>query len=288
MTTTSKCIVACIDGSELSNAVIEQAIWLAQNSQFRLKFIHTIEHSHTSDQVHREGAMTPNMTEHLLDELSDQEHEQSKALIAQGKVILQAAMEKAQQAGLVDCVAKQRHGSLAETLQDLKDEYDLVVLGARGENHSDASQGLGSQLEQAIRVLSCPVFIVKDTFKQPSSILFAYNGSPTSKKALGVIKQAQFLTEQQTLHVVSVNKTQEQAQALVDEAISLLNGVAMPIESAALTGEASLALLAYQQQNNIDNIAMGAFSHGKLHGFFFGSFTTRMLLESNTNFLLIR
>ena len=39
---------------------------------------------------------------------------------------------------------------------------------------------------------------------------------------------------------------------------------------------------------DIDTTAMGAFSHGKLHGFFFGSFTTRMLLESATNFLLIR
>ena len=33
---------------------------------------------------------------------------------------------------------------------------------------------------------------------------------------------------------------------------------------------------------------MGAFSHSKLHGFIFGSFTTRMLLESETQFLLVR
>ncbi len=288
MTTTSKCILACIDGSELSNAVIDHAIWLAQTSQLNLKFIHTIEHSHMSSLVHREGAMIPNMAEHLLGELSDEEREQSKTLIAQGKLILQAAMDKAVQAGLSDTTAKQRHGSVSEALQDLKSEYDLVVLGARGENHVGETQGLGSQLEDAIRAIHSPVFIVKGEFKQPTSILFAYNGSPTSKKALGFIKQAPFMSMQQTLHLVSVHKIQEQAQALIDEATNLLNGIASPVISTALVGEASLALLAYQKQNSIDSIAMGAFSHGKLHGFFFGSFTTRMLLESDANFLLVR
>jgi hypothetical protein len=68
-----KCILACIDGSVLSDAVIEQAMWLANNSQFSIKFLHTIEHSHLSKQVHHEGTLTPNMTENLLNELSDEE-----------------------------------------------------------------------------------------------------------------------------------------------------------------------------------------------------------------------
>lgn len=288
MTTTSKCILACIDGSELSNSVIDHAIWLAQTSQSSLKFIHTIEHSHISEIVHGEGNLLPNMTEHLLSELSDQERAQSKGLIAEGKLILQNAMDKAEQAGLTNTIVKQRHGSLSEALQDLKAEYDLVVLGARGENHAGDAQGLGSQLEDAIRALHSPVFIVKAEFKQPTSVLFAYNGSPTSNKALDFIKKAPFMSTEQTLHLVSVDKTSEQAQALIDQATSLLKGIASPIVSAALVGEVAPTILAYQKDNNIDCVAMGAFSHGKLHGFFFGSFTTQMLLESKTNFLLVR
>ena len=56
----------------------------------------------------------------------------------------------------------------------------------------------------------------------------------------------------------------------------------------AMTGEAVEALTHYQTTHGIDITVMGAFSHGKLHRFFFGSFTTQMLIESNTQFLLVR
>ncbi|MDT8371937.1 MAG: universal stress protein [Gammaproteobacteria bacterium] len=288
MTAASKCILVCIDGSELSKSVIDYAIWLAQNSQLSLKFVHTIEHSHTSEIAHKEGNLLPNMTENLLSELSDEERAKSKILIAEGKLILQAAMDKAMQAGLTNTIVKQRHGRLSEALQDLNGDYELVVLGARGKNHAGDTQGLGSQLEDAIRALHSPMCIVKTEFKQPTSLLFAYNGSPTSKKALDFIKKAPFISAQLTLHLVSVHKTSEQAQVLIDEASSFLNGIASPIVSTALVGEVSSAILAYQSENAIDFTVMGAFSHGKLHGFFFGSFTTRMLLEGKTNFLLVR
>lgn len=289
MTATSKCILACIDGSELSNSVIDYAIWLAQNSLLNVKFIHTIEHSHTSDIVHGEGNLLPNMTENLLSELSDEERAQSKTLIAEGKIILQAALDKATQAGLTNIIVKQRHGSVSEALQDLNAEYDLAVLGARGENHVGASQGLGSQLEDAIRAINSPVFIVKGDFKAPTSLLVAYNGSPTSKKALDVLKHASFLNNDLAIHVVAVHKTVEHAQALIDEALTLLvESHFTNVTGNALVGEISEQLIQYQQQNKIDVTAMGAFSHGQLHGFFFGSFTTKMLLESKTNFLLSR
>jgi nucleotide-binding universal stress UspA family protein len=75
---------------------------------------------------------------------------------------------------------------------------------------------------------------------------------------------------------------------LIDEANDSLKGIAIPVVTAALIGEASIAIFAYQKENMVDTIAMGAFSHGKVHGFFFGSFTTRMLLETDANFILVR
>jgi nucleotide-binding universal stress UspA family protein len=55
-----------------------------------------------------------------------------------------------------------------------------------------------------------------------------------------------------------------------------------------LKGDTIEQLTSYQKENQIDITAMGAFSHGKLHGFFFGSFTTKMIQQSDCNFLLIR
>ena len=281
-------ILAGIDGSELGDAVAEHAIWMSKNSQIPVKFLHTIEHSHHSEHPHREGTITPNMKEQLLDELSDEERQESKRLIAQGKVILDNAKQKAEQAGLTDSVTRQRHGTLPEALADLDTEAAIVVLGAKGEDHTGEKKGLGSQLEQAIRAIHTPVFIVKDNFKEPKRLMFAYNASPTSIKALDLIKQSTLCNPSLDVHVVSVQKNLDDAQALVEDARAVLAEANITVTTKALVGEVIDELTSYQQQNDIDITAMGAFSHGQLHGFFFGSFTTRMLLESSTSFLLVR
>ncbi len=281
-------ILAGIDGSNFSNSVIDYSIWISKQSESPVKFLHTIEHSHHSDIPHHEGNLTPNMKENLLEELSDEERLESKKMIADGKIILDNAREKAEQAGLTDIIAKQRHGTLPEALVDLESELSMVVLGSKGEDHQGEKQGLGAQLEEAIRAIHIPVFIVKGEFSTPKKMMFAYNGSPTSKTALQLVAQGHFCNQALELHIVSVKSTLEDAQELIDEATAVFEKAGVTITATALAGEAVDELTAYQQKNDIDVTAMGAFSHGKVHGFFFGSFTTRMLLESNTNFLLIR
>ncbi|NQZ54237.1 MAG: universal stress protein [Piscirickettsiaceae bacterium] len=282
-------ILAGIDGSDLGKSVARYAIWLSQNSQSPVKFLHTIEHSHRSENAHHEGTLTPNMKEHLLDELSDEERLESKQLIADGKVILNNARQMAEQAGLTDIIAKQRHGTLPEALADLESEIAMAVLGSKGEDHDGNKKGLGSQLEGAIRAIHSPVFIVKNTdFSEPKKLMFAYNGSPTSKIALEFIKRGTFCTQSLEVHLVSVQKNIADAEKLIAEAQVVLTEGDINFVATALAGDAMDELTRYQQENDIDTTAMGAFSHGKVHGLFFGSFTTRMLLESSTNFLLIR
>ena len=289
MTTENKgLILAAIDGSELSNEVTDCAIWMATTSQSPLKILHTIEHSHQSETPHHEGTLTPNMKEQLLDELSDEERAASKQLIADGKSIINAARDKAQKAGLKEVIAKQRHGSLPEALIDLESELALVILGAKGQDHQGDKQGLGAQLEDAIRAIHTPVFIVKNTFSAPRKMMVAYNGSPTSKKVLQQISQGGFCKQGVEIHIVSVKADLAEAQLLIDEANAEFTNTESVVKSKAIMGEAIEELTAYQENNDIDVTAMGAFTHGKVHGFFFGSFTTRMLLESNTHFLLIR
>jgi len=283
-----KCILACIDGSELSDAVIEQAIWLANNSQSPIKFLHTIEHSHLSEQVHHVGTLTPNMTENLLNELTDEERTESKRLIAEGKTILTNAVLRAEQAGLTNIIAKQRHGTLSEVLHDLELEIEIVVLGATGQNHNGDKKGLGSQLEEAIRVIHQPIVIVKKPFVVPRNLMLAYNGSPTSKKAIEIIKKDLFSTQLCNIHIVSVQRNIEDAQRLVEEVETALSSFNCIVKTTALKGEPVELLTRYQQEHHIDLTMMGAFSHGKIHGFMFGSFTTQMLLDGSSNFFLLR
>ena len=281
-------ILAGVDGSELSGSVLDYAIWLSKKSAAPLKLLHTIEHSHHSEQVGHEGNLTPNIKEHLLDELSDEERLESKKLIADGKQILNEAKDKAEAAGLSDVIAKQRHGTLPEALLDLQSHLAMVVLGSKGRDHEGDLHGLGAQLEDAIRVINKPVFITKSTFKEPKKVMFAYNGSPTSHKALNLLSNMALFKQGLEIHVVSVQKNLAAAQNLIEDAQSVLNAAGLDMIGQAITGEAVEALTHYQMVHDIDITVMGGFSHGKLHGFFFGSFTTQMLLESNTQFLLVR
>lgn len=287
-TEVDKCILACIDGSILSDAVIDQAIWLAKNSQFPIKFLHTIEHSHLTEHVHHEGNLTPNMTENLLQDLTDEERTESKRLMAEGKTILNNAIQRAEQAGLTTVIAKQRHGTLSEVLHDLKAEIEIVVLGATGEDHNGDKKGLGSQLEQAIRVTHQPMVIVKKPFVAPHNLMLAYNGSPTSIKAIEILKKELFATQSLNIHIVSVQNNIKDSQRLVDEVETALSSAKYIIKTTALSGDPLEQLTNYQQQHHIDLTMMGAFSHGKIHGFMFGSFTTQMLLDGSTNFFLLR
>jgi len=287
-TVDKKCILACIDGSQLSDSVIDQAIWLAINSQVPIKFLHTIEHSHLTEHLHHEGNLTPNMTENLLSELTDEERTESKRLIAEGKTILNNAVQRAQQSGLTNIIAKQRHGTVSEVLQDLEMEIEIVVLGATGEDHHGDKTGLGSQLEQAIRVTHKPMVIVKKPFVAPRNLMLAYNGSPTSKKSIEIIKKDVFSIQSFDIHIVSVQKNIEDAQRLISDVELALSSVKCVLKTTALTGDPVEQLTQYQQQYNIDLTMMGAFSHGKIHGFMFGSFTTQMLLDGSSNFFLLR
>ena len=282
-----KYILVGIDGSAISDDLIQYAIWLSQSNALPIKLLHTIEHSHQSENAHHEGNLTPNIRRELLQELSEEERQQSKVLLAKGKALINTAKQKVLDAGIQSVVTQLRHGTLPEAVADLADEIALLMLGSKGKDHKDDEKGLGYHLEQAIKATDKPVFIAKKTFSQPKKVLFAYNGSPTSKRALAMLTKDTIYKEALEVHVVCVNNDQQLAKSLVDEAQQALSKT-NHVVTKVLTGDTITQLTAYQQENAIDITVMGAFSHGKLHGFFFGSFTVKMIQQSGTNFLLIR
>jgi len=288
MSENNKYILVGIDGSAISNALVDYAIWLAKSNGLTIKLIHTIEHSHHTENPHHEGNLTPNIRRELLKELSEEERVESKALIAQGKELINAAKEKVLAAGIDNVVAKLRHGTLPEAIEDLKAETQLIMLGSKGISHQDEELGLGFHLEESIRATETPVFIAQKDFSDPKKVLFAYNGSPTAKRALAMITQDTIYKEPLEIHIVSVNNDSKLAQQLVTEAQAAFTDSSNTIITKTLSGDTIEQLTQYQKENQIDITAMGAFSHGKVHGFFFGSFTTKMIQQSDTNFLLIR
>jgi nucleotide-binding universal stress UspA family protein len=205
----------------------------------------------------------------------------------QGKLILQAAKEHVQKSGVDDPTCTQRHGDLIESLIDLESNIRVLVLGLRGKVHDSENNQIGAKLEAIIRSLHKPILIVNGTFKLPERIMLAYDGSEAANKAVDMITSSP-LYKGLTCHIVCVNKNEDTASKLLDEATKKLQASAIDTVSVRLKGKAELELCAYQDKHNIDLTIMGAFSHTRLHDMLLGSFTHKMLVSTSKPLLLLR
>lgn len=89
-------VMACVDGSEISNAVVDYSAWIAQKVNSPLELVHSIEHSQLLDHTDHSGNLTPNTSDTLAKTLSEDERLESKRLIEAGKHILEKPLNALQ------------------------------------------------------------------------------------------------------------------------------------------------------------------------------------------------
>lgn len=280
-------VMACVDGSELSSGVVEYAAWIAEKVNSPLELVHAIEHSQLLEHTDHSGNLTPNMRENLAKTLAEDERAESKRLIEEGKQMLAKAKSSIENRAIKHIQTKQRHGTISEALTDLESEIRVLVLGLRGEDHTESQRGIGSHLEESIRALHRPIFIVSEAFKEPKSLMLAYNDTDAAQKALQMVCRSPLYVSMK-IHLVHVTDNQAKGEQLLKEAQTSLQAAGLDYEAVLLNGDPQTQLLAYQDQHDIDITMMGAFSHGKLRNLFLGSFTLKMLEHNKKPILLMR
>lgn len=279
--------IACIDGSPFSTAVCDYAFWLSQSLASPLKALHAIEHGSNAAVADLSGAIGLGAQELLLTELTELEQQRNKLEIQKGRQMLAVVAERAEAAGIDKCMPVQRHGTLVESLIELEDDARVVVLGIRGEATEQDATDLGAHLESLIRSIARPIFVVNREFSKPKAAMLAYDGSPCSEKALSMV-QTSPLFEDLPVHVVHVAKDEAKGQLLVNKAKAALEENNRHVFAKVLLGDATDALCQYQQTHDIDLTVMGSFSHNRLRDMVFGSFTMKMLLNTDKPLLLLR
>lgn len=288
MTNDKKLILACIDGSRLSEAVCDYAVWLAQRVEGPLKLMYTIDHHpEMAKEVDLSGNLGVDSRAHLLEEITSSEHTRSKLRLKEGKKILQSAKERVVEDGFSDPIMCMQHGSLIESLLEVKEDLRIIVVGARGKIHEDQPDKIGAKLESMVRSLHGHILVAYEAFKTPQRIMIAYDGSEASDKHIDMIANSP-LYKGLSCHLVCVNK-KDTANSLIENALHKLKSARWSeIISASLQGKTEHELCEYQVSHDIDLTIMGAFSHSRLHDLILGSFTTKMLLNTNTPLLLLR
>lgn len=277
-------ILTCIDGSRYGAAVCDYAGWIAQRTGAPVKLLHNIERVTTPAVADLTGSIGLGSQDELLAELTTLEQQRSKLQLEQGRLMLDDARTRAVSGGAERVVTCQRHGSLVESLVDLEDHIRVLVLGIRGEEHGESNQGLGAQLESVVRSLHKPILVVNREFKAPRSIMLAYDGSESARKALDMVASSPVFKEVEC-HLVYVG---DGADSVLTEGAEALSHGGVSVISTNLQGKTVQALIAYQQEHEIDLTVMGAFSHSKLRDLLLGSVTAKMLLGTNQPLLLLR
>ena len=288
MNNDNQMILACVDGSILSEAVCDYAAWIVKRIDSPLKLLHTIDHHHEKGElIDLSGSIGIDSRDHLLEEMASHEQQQSKLRIKQGKSILQAAKQRVIQDGVNDPVTCIRHGSLIDSLIEFESDIRILVIGVRGKVHENQTGQIGEKIESLIRSLHRPILVICTEYQFPERIMIAYDGSEAAEKAVEMVACSP-LYKGLECHLVCAGKKASAEGQLEKAAEKLKKSGDKEIFIARLDGKAEEKLCEYQDSHNIDLTIMGAFSHTRIHDLLLGSFTVKMLINSKKPLLLLR
>jgi nucleotide-binding universal stress UspA family protein len=280
-------VIACIDGSASAPAVCDYAAWASLRLQAPLAFLHVLDQRQYPVAADLSGNIGLGSREHLLEELAALDEKRGKLALEHGRILLDAARERARADGVAACELRQRHGDLATTLHELENGIRLLVIGRQGEASGNLGQQIGSHLENVIRTLRRPILVATPDFRQPHSVMFAFDGSATTRKGIEMLVGSP-LFEGLPIHVVMIGAETGELRAQLEWAQQSLRKAGFAVHGAILAGDVEPTLHAYQAEHAIDLLVMGAYGHSRIRQFLVGSTTTNMLRTSATPVLLLR
>jgi len=283
-------VIACIDGSQVAMDVCDAAAWASLKMRAPLDLLHVLdkdEYPKADKQSDLSGNIGLGSREHLLEELTELDARRSKLALEHGKLMLEDARQRVEADGAEAVTTHQRHGSLLETLQEAQQDMRLLVMGRQGEAHDNQAHSLGSHLENVVRAMDKPIMVVVPGFKAPSRFMFAYDGSKTAQKALDKLAQSPLLKGLEC-HLVMVADEDDKHLSDLNSAEDRLKAAGYQVKATLKQGDVQPVLSAYQQQQGIDLLVMGAYGHSRIRQFLVGSNTAKMVRLSDVSMLLLR
>ncbi|WIX32581.1 universal stress protein [Salinicola sp. JS01] len=280
-------VMAAIDGSQFSEGVCDYAAWASLALEAPLTFVHVVDNHPQTAEADLSGNIGLGSREHLLEELSALDEQRAKIAQEQGRLMLQAARERAVENGVAEPTTHQRNGTLVETLEELADQTRLLVMGKRGETAHQDRDHLGSSLERVVRGLHRPILMVPEAFKRPEKVMIAFDGSKTTRKGVEMLARSP-LFQGIPVHVVIVGAETGDHRSQLDWALATLREAGHEAEGAIRAGEVEPTLHTYQEEQGIDLLVMGAYGHSRIRQLLVGSTTTEMLRKADIPVLLLR
>lgn len=280
-------VVACIDDSRAAPAVCSYAAWASQHMDTPVTLLHVVNEERYPPEPDLAGNIGLGSREQLLEDLSELDRKRAKLALEHGSHMLDEAEQIVSAAGVGDIAKRQRHGDLTESLLAIEGDTRLFVMGLHGESSSDRGTRIGSQLETVIRSVRRPILLVPGQFTQPRSAMLAFDGSATAFKGVELLADSPVL-KGMPLHLVMVGADTREHWQQLEKAKQRLAGLDSDITLAVRAGDVEQTLLAYQEEQGLDVMVMGAYGHSRIRQFFVGSTTTNMLRTAEKPLVILR
>lgn len=277
-------VIACIDGTSVSTSVNDYAAWASLRLEAPLVLLHVLDKEEYPTQRDLSGSIGLGSREALLQELAELDEKRGKLALEQGRLMLDAARQRAIEDGVSNPIVHQRHGSLLDSLVAIEQDTRLLVLGKHEEN---LGEHVGSRLETLARTLHRPMLIATAEFKAPQRIMIAYDGSATAQKVLDTVAGSP-LFRGLPCHVVMVGADSTANHEQLASARQSLEASGFDVTTALEDGEVERVLCDYRAANNIDLLVMGAYGHSVIRRFLVGSTTTSVIRNATVPVLLMR
>ncbi len=277
-------VIACIDGTDVSTAVSDYAAWSSLRLEAPLIVLHVLDRSAYPVKSDLSGNIGLGSQEALLQELAELDEKRGRLALEQGRVMLEAARQRALADGVDDPIAHQRHGDLLDSLLAIEQDTRLLVLGKHDEN---LAAHVGSRLETLVRSLHRPMLVCPPVYKKPERVMIAFDGSETAHKVVDRVAHSP-LFRALPCHVVLIGPDNPANRGQLEWARHTLESSDFVVTTSLRQGEVEKTLCEYRREEAIDVLVMGAYGHSVIRRFLVGSTTTAVIRDAQIPVLLLR
>jgi len=276
----SKKVLACVDQSPYADFVADYSAWAAKKFALPLELLHIIDrHQETATSDDHSGAIGFDAQENLLNRLTEEEAERSRAIREQGRIFLNELKKRCERREGITVDVRQRYGQLLETLDEQQQDVALYVLGRRGKSAAHTQRDLGRHVESISRKIRRPILTVANEFSEPKSLLVAYDGKRMTRNCVSLIAGNPALADL-PIHVVMSGKQNSEAERHLEWASSTLAKAGFTVDTAYVPGDPEQQITQAIAEREIDILVMGAYSRSPLQSLFLGSKTNDLLRAS--------
>lgn len=185
----------------------------------------------------------------------------------------------------VEFDAEKISGSPSDIICEKAPLVDLLVIGMRGEFAKWKKNLVGATLDAVMRQWSKSILVTSREFKSIGNILFAYDGSERSNKALQLV--GLFATQLKApVTVLSVHDKEIFRSKLLEEAQSYLKPYKAQVDLVGVSGNPEKEIIRVAGERHCDLMIMGAFGHSRIREAILGSTTEQVVRKADVPVLL--